>query len=91
MKDRFVDNCKQLRRSIIRVIKYRKINRPYHNPATSLLEHLPPIKEPHGSMISFEEKEENDNYENKMKEFKRMQERDRGSSAKRDTKIILKN
>lgn len=26
-----------------------------------------------------------------MKEFKRMLERDRGSSAKRDTKIILKN
>lgn len=34
---------------------------------------------------------DNDNYENKMKEFKRMLDRDREKSNKRDTKIILRN
>lgn len=46
MKDKFVENCKQVRRSIIRVIKYRKIQKTPQHPLLGVLSALPPIKEP---------------------------------------------
>lgn len=85
MKDRFVENCKWTKKCILRVIKYKKIPK-----LRSLLDNSL-----YGTEIlldeAFEIDREEDNYDNKMKEFKRMLDRDRAESTKRDTKIILRN
>lgn len=44
MKDKFVENCKLVRRSILRVIKYRKINLNQQKQGTGSLSSLPPIR-----------------------------------------------
>lgn len=71
MKDRFVENCKLTKKCILRVIKYKKIPRQ-----RQLLDVTLYNAEDVGEEL--ENEREDDNYDNKMKEFKRMLDRDSG-------------
>lgn len=91
MKDRFVEHCRVLKKCILRVLKYKKNSKV---KIQQLNLDIKAIKTEHIEDHNFEERDEENNennYENKMKEFKRMLDKDRQKSTKRDTKIILRN
>ena len=99
MKDKYVQCCRSIRKCLLRVIKYKKMPKSSRLVLDNMLyvnQALPSINEEQPQILNEEknyenEKEDDSNYENKMKEFRRMLDKDRGQSAKRDTKIILKN
>ena len=97
MKDKYVECCRSIRKCLFRVIKYKKIPKTTRLTLDNVIySQLPLIHEENVEVPQEEknyenEKEDDSNYENKMKEFRRMLDKDRGESAKRDTKIILKN
>lgn len=87
MRNQFVENSIDLLKCMQRIKKYRKILLSLTMDA-SATDNLS-VNQGDRQMSSLEEVDESIRYENKMKEFKRMLERDRGISQQRYTKILL--
>ena len=85
MKDKYVECCRSIRKCLFRVIKYKKIPKTQKLHIDNLLigTGLASINEEQPEIINEERNYENEkgddsNYENKMKEFRRMLDKDRG-------------
>jgi hypothetical protein len=93
MKNKFIDACKGIKRSIFRVLRYRKMPRST-KINLDLNEQEAGIKdEPNQS--EFKEdllgEDESRRYDNEIKSFKRMLSKDQGETIKKYTKIQIKN